>query len=313
MVWTQFEAWAGVPVRSRGRVQGPGDPDSRGGARSPDVPGGCGGCPSDPCLPRDSQGLAVDVPQNRSQPCPAHLREIQVAVPDPDFGRDGEGGLCVVVGLVLRTPMIGHIRVDECGVGVAHVLAGVPDEFMVVVLQPLVAGYVPQLREPLAQREEGRTAGTIPSLPDTLPLAVSISCPAGTWFQANRQAPASCSRYWPFAAVPGYRRTRRIRMTVWGSCVVDFGGAGHGASTTCAGRESGYRRGLFHRDCSTRIRPSTIGYKPHNSSTERKGRISKPWLLRPGQSTNPLPHHTPEDSGSAQWCGSCACQGAGTP
>ena len=52
-----------------------------------------------------------------------------------------------------------RVRVEERGVGVAHVLAGVPDDGAAVVLQPLVAKRIPQLREPLAECVEGRTAG----------------------------------------------------------------------------------------------------------------------------------------------------------
>ncbi len=68
--------------------------------------------------------------------------------------------------------MVRTVRVEIRGVGIPHVLAGVPDDFVAVVLQPLVAGCVPQLREPLAQREEGWIARTIPRLAGRLPCAV---------------------------------------------------------------------------------------------------------------------------------------------
>ena len=112
------------------------------------------------------------LPVDGTEAHPAPLGDVQAAVLDAHVGRDGEGGLGVVPGLVLRTPVVGTVRVEECGVGIAHVLAGVPDDFVAVVLQPLVTGCVPQLREPLAQRKEGRTAGTLPQLPECLPHAV---------------------------------------------------------------------------------------------------------------------------------------------
>ena len=46
---------------------------------------------------------------------------------DAHVGRDGEGGLGVVPGLVLRTPMVRTVRVKERGVGIPHV-PGVPDD-----------------------------------------------------------------------------------------------------------------------------------------------------------------------------------------
>ena len=43
-----------------------------------------------------------------------------------------------------------------------------------------------------------------------------------------------------------------------------LGGAGHGASFTVSGRGPGSQSGpLFRSNCSTRVRLSTIGYKPH--------------------------------------------------
>ena len=191
--------------------------------------------------------------------------------------------------------MVEHIRDEECGVGVAHVLASVPANFMVVILQPLVAGCVPQLREPLAQREEGRTAGTIPSLQRTPSTCGSPSRarPVRGSRRTDRLRPVvqGTGRSRLFQDI---RRTRSVRVTIGSSCVVDFGGGtGHGASTTCAGREPGYRWVLFHRDGSTRVRLSTVGYKAHNSSsTERKGRIPKPRLLRCVPDSQ-LPHTTP--------------------
>ncbi len=189
--------------------------------------------------------------------------------------------------------MVEHIRDEECDVGVAHVLASVPADLMVVILQPLVAGCVPQLREPLAQREEGRTAGTIPSLQKTPSTCGSPSRarPVRGSRRTDRLRPVS--RYWPFAAVPGYQTHAECPRDDRGLLRCRLRGAGHGASTTCAGREPGYHWVLFHRDGSTRVRLSTVGYKAHNSSsTERKGRIPKPRLLRCVPDSQ-LPHTTP--------------------
>ena len=52
-------------------------------------------------------------------------------------------------------PWSGRVRVAERGMGVARVLAGVPDDFTAAVLPPRVVGRVPQLREPLARRDAG--------------------------------------------------------------------------------------------------------------------------------------------------------------
>ena len=121
--------------------------------------------------------------------------------------------------------MVEHIRDEECDVGVAHVLASVPADLMVVILQPLVAGCVPQLREPLAQREEGRTDGTIPSLQKTPSTCGSPSRarPVRGSRQTDRLRPVvqGTGRSRLFQDI---RRTRSVRVTIGGSCVVDFGG-----------------------------------------------------------------------------------------
>ena len=55
-------------------------------------------------------------------------------------------------------------------------------------------------------------------------------------FAAGLHAPASCSRYRPFAAVPGYSRTRSVRVAVGGDSPVDLGLPTLVSSSPCAGR-----------------------------------------------------------------------------